>query len=148
MKTLSTKKFSDITNELSKLFKDPLSDPQFKDFLIRLGGGEIPDDLDNTSFIRGWCEDLAIFAHYKYNNKGAELNFVDSIEIRGGHYFIFYKGKYYDSLNPLGKDSINDFVGKDLWSKSNGKDLTPYIKSFDNYDGGHSDYNKYLKLIL
>lgn len=73
---------------------------EFRKWLDILDDNSNKDRIINKHMLlNGYCEDLALYLHYKY---GVEVFSLDKRPMVSGHYFVKYKGKYYDGSNREG----------------------------------------------
>lgn len=99
--------YSSISEEL----KDLQRSENFREWMYELSGRKSSKLVpSNEELIAGYCEDLAVYLHYRY---GAELYCTDDESINDGHYFVKLNNKYYDAMNPDGVDKPSEFE----WSK-------------------------------
>jgi hypothetical protein len=90
--------------------------PEFNRWLGLLDdNGDRPlKPITTELLVSGFCEDLAVYLHYKY---GAEVVHTDTPALphNCGHYFVRMDGKYYDALSPSGANKPSEmkfFAGK------------------------------------
>lgn len=117
------KKYNEFTNKtemlVSELHNIETSEPFIK-WLEALGTPRTYK-VTKDMLISGYCEDLALYLHYRY---GAEVFCTDDKDLKDGHYFVKYNNKFYDAMDPDGYDKPSQSV----WSKrlmSRHKNITP-----------------------
>jgi len=102
---IKTSKLEQLKNELRGIE----SSSDFKRWMRELSGGS-DQTITREKLISGFCEDLAVYLHYKY---GAEIFKTDDKELKDGHYFVKFGSKFYDAMDPEGYSKPSQSV----WSE-------------------------------
>lgn len=111
-----------------------------------INGGESPE-INSNMLISGFCEDLALYLHYKYK---VEVFRLDKRPMTSGHYFIKYKNKYYDGYNRKGVNKPSELTWSIKYAnKKNIKveSLNDILEPLDFIWSGYKEAAQELSLI-
>ena len=100
----------ELPNTFEEEIHNFITNPVFEKWMTELSGGIPSFPNEERAYIEGYCEDLAFYFHYKYD---LPIWKVDSVETKDGHYFVKFKDKFYDAMNPYGVTKPSELV----WAK-------------------------------